>query len=245
MKVAIIDDESSVRETLRTIIELQFPTLEIKEAESVADGVNLIKEYKPNLIFTDIKLGDGTGFDLLNRIKGTLDFQLVFVTAHNEYAVKAFKFSAIDYILKPIDFEEVRNAINKALKNEPASAISYNALINNTLQTPQKIVLSDTQNIHLVDIDDIMYCMAVSNYTHFYLEDNREIVISKTLKHYDDLLQDSGFFRVHQSYIINLKYFGRYSKRDSGEAVLKNGKIIPVSTRKRDNLFKVLKEFLN
>jgi len=114
MKIAIIDDESSVRETLRTIIELQFPALEIKEAASVAEGVNLVKEYKPNLIFTDIKMGDGTGFDLLNRIKGLLDFQLVFVTAHNEYAVKAFKFSAIDYILKPIDYEEVKNAIDKA-----------------------------------------------------------------------------------------------------------------------------------
>lgn len=245
MKVALIDDEQPVRETLQSILEYYFPEFEIKEATGVAEGVELIKDFLPDLIFLDIKMGDGTGFDLLNRVKGQTNFQLIFVTAHNEYAVKAFKFSAIDYILKPVDPEEVTQAVKKAIQYNAANELKLLSLLSNQLREPEKIVLSDNHNIYLIEIKDIIKCNSVNNYTHFFLADGREIIISKTLKHYEDLLKLHGFFRTHQSHIINLLYFDKYDKKEGGEVVLKDGSRVLVSSRKREELLHVLKEYMS
>jgi len=245
MKVALIDDEQPVRDTLQVILENYFPSFELKQAASVTEGISLIKTFNPDLIFLDIKMGDGTGFDLLNRVKDQTKFQLIFVTAHNEYAVKAFKFSAIDYILKPVDPDEVKQAIHKAMHYQPVSELKLQSLLSNQMQVPKKIVLSDNQNIYLLDIKDIVKCNSVNNYTHFFLVDGREIIISKTLKHYEDLLRQHSFFRIHQSHIINLRYFDKYDKKEGGKVVLKDGSRVPVSSRKREELFHVLKEFMS
>ncbi|MCB0497276.1 MAG: response regulator transcription factor [Cyclobacteriaceae bacterium] len=245
MKVALIDDEQPVRETLQSILEYYFPEFKVKEATGVAEGVELIKDFSPDLIFLDIKMGDGTGFDLLNRVKGQSNFQLIFVTAHNEYAVKAFKFSAIDYILKPVDPDEVNQAVKKAMQNHSLDELNIQSLLTNQLHEPEKIVLSDNHNIYLLDIKDIVKCNSVNNYTQFFLSDGREIIISKTLKHYEDLLKQHGFFRTHQSHIINLRYFDKYDKKEGGEVVLKDGSRVLVSSRKREELLHVLREFIS
>jgi two-component system LytT family response regulator len=244
MKIALIDDEESVRETIQTILLHYYPDLEILNVSGVAEGLKLIVPFNPDLIFLDIELGDGTGFDFLTRIE-KIDCPVVFVTAHDHYAVKAFKFSALDYILKPVDPKEIVASFEKARDRlMEQDQVKLNALLQNKNKEQfDKIVLSDNANVHLIDINSIILCQAVGNYTHFFLQDEREIVISKTLKHYDELLGDNNFVRIHQSYLINLHHLDRINKRDGGEVVMKNGVVIPISSRKKDALVDVLKKF--
>jgi two-component system, LytTR family, response regulator len=244
MRVALIDDESAVRETIRTILLHYYPQSEIKEATSVSSGLILINSFNPQLIFLDVEMSDGTGFDLLTRLEN-LSGNVVFVTAHDQYAVKAFKFSALDYILKPVDPGEIASVVRKIILDQNKSEkTKIEALLQNRESKGfDKIVLSDNSNIHLIHLDEIINCQAIGNYTHFFLSKKREIVISKTLKYYDDLLKDRDFIRIHQSYLINLNHLERYDKRDGGEVVMKDGRSIPVASRKRDLLFEVLRNF--
>ncbi|MEQ9591671.1 MAG: LytTR family DNA-binding domain-containing protein [Cyclobacteriaceae bacterium] len=243
MRIALIDDESSVRETIRTILQHYYPEVEIEEAKGVEEGLRLISDFKPGIVFLDVEMGDGTGFDLLTRVK-EIQCPIVFVTAHDHYAVKAFKFSALDYILKPVDPQEIMKAVERAREFIDMNELKITTLLQNqSAKEPNKIVLSDSANIHLIKTEDIIVCQAVGNYTHFFLVNGRELVISKTLKHYDELLQDNHFVRVHQSYLINLHHFDHYDKRDGGGVVMKNGATIPVASRKRDHLLDVLKKF--
>ncbi|MEQ8363403.1 MAG: LytTR family DNA-binding domain-containing protein [Cyclobacteriaceae bacterium] len=244
MKVALIDDEDSVRQTIQTILLHYYPDLEILNVSGVAEGLKLVTSFAPDLIFLDIELGDGTGFDFLTRIE-KIDCPVVFVTAHDHYAVKAFKFSALDYILKPVDPKEIVASMEKVRDRRiEQDQVKLNTLLQNKNQEQfDKIVLSDNANVHLIDINSIVLCKAVGNYTHFFLQDEREIVISKTLKHYDELLSENDFVRIHQSYLINLHHLDRVNKRDGGEVVMKNGVVIPVSSRKKEILGEVLKKF--
>jgi len=244
MKITLIDDEDSVRETIRTILLHYYPNLKIQEISSVAEALKLVENFGPDLIFLDVELGDGTGFDFLTRI-GRLQCPVVFVTAHDHYAVKAFKFSALDYILKPVDPKEIVASLEKASsKLKEQQQVMINALLENKNQLEfSRIVLSDNANVHLIDINKIVLCQAVGNYTHFFLDDERELVISKTLKHYDELLRENDFIRIHQSYLINLHHLERFNKRDGGEVIMKNGAVIPISNRKKEVLVEVLKKF--
>ena len=228
MKVALVDDEDAVRETVKTILLHYYPDIKIKEVTGVEEGLMKIPEFDPDLIFLDIEMGDGTGFDILTRMS-EVRCPVVFVTAHDHYAVKAFKFSALDYILKPVDPKEIVTAFEKA-KNE----------VTASNQKKLDLLLDNHKNDSFMDI---VLCQAVGNYTHFFLIDGREIIISKTLKHYDDLLGESDFVRIHQSYLINLHHLDLLNKRDGGEVVMKNGSVIPISTRKKETLVDVLKKF--
>ncbi|MEQ9166558.1 MAG: LytTR family DNA-binding domain-containing protein [Fulvivirga sp.] len=244
MKVVLVDDEDAVRETVKTILLHYYPDIIIKEVTSVEEGLIKIPEFDPDLIFLDIEMGDGTGFDILTRMS-EVRCSVVFVTAHDHYAVKAFKFSALDYILKPVDPKEIVTAFEKA-KSELSTSNQKKLdllLDNHKNDSFTKIVLSDSTHVHLINIMDIVLCQAVGNYTHFFLIDGREIIISKTLKHYDDLLGESDFVRIHQSYLINLHHLDHLNKRDGGEVVMKNGSVIPISTRKKETLVDVLKKF--
>ncbi len=244
MRVSLIDDESAVRETIRTIMLHYYPETEITEATSVASGLELIASFNPHLIFLDVEMSDGTGFDLLTRLESP-EASVVFVTAHDQYAVKAFKFSALDYILKPVDPSEIAAVVERIISNQNTSEkTKIEALLQNEeSKNFDKIVLSDNSNIHLVNVDEIISCQAIGNYTHFFLSKKREVVISKTLKYYDVLLKERNFIRVHQSYLINLNHLERYDKRDGGEVVMKDGRSIPVASRKKDLLLEVLRNF--
>lgn len=244
MKVLIVDDEELARNTLKNILENNHKDLKVVgEADSVNTALALIKSETPDLVFLDIDLKDGSGFDVLNSMN-EINFKSIFVTAHHEYAIKAIKFSAFDYILKPVSELEIGAAIDKIKKQKLAEVNNYHmkALISNSDLTStegKKIILKTAESIHLVNINDIIRCEADNNYTTFYVNDNHKIVVSKGLKEYEELLSEFGFFRVHQSHLINLKEIKRYNKRDGGYLQLSDGSHIPVSQRKKQKLLEL------
>lgn len=215
----------------------------IAEANGVKAGLECLKLNKPDLLLLDVEMQDGTGFDLL-AMYGELDFKVIFVTGHDAYAIKAFKFSAIDYLLKPVDPEELIKAIQKA-KNAltlDEQNVSVSTLVDNKAKSAsdQKILLKDTENVYLIEVKDIIRCESETNYTKFFLVDGRKLTISKTLKEYDSLFEDQSFFRAHQSHLINLIHFDRYEKKEGGIVHMKDGSTLPVAVRKKEALMQAL-----
>lgn len=239
MNVVIIDDEPMARETIKSIIVDRFPEINIVgQAGSVQSAIETINITKPDLVFLDVDLTDGYGFDILTILK-PINFKVIFITAHQEYAIKAIKFSAFDFILKPVSVTELSDAITRVKIEDDSNnqSLKWNAFFSNISDKEQKtIVLKTSESIHLVNVNDIIKCEADNNYSTFYLVDGKKIVISKGLKEYEDMLGDLGFFRVHQSHLINLKFVSRYDKRDGGFVVLKDESHVPVSQRKKQKL---------
>ncbi|HAN79263.1 MAG TPA: DNA-binding response regulator [Bacteroidales bacterium] len=246
IKALIVDDEPKARESLLAIFALVFPEVEvIAEAAGVEEAYLKIIELKPNTVFLDMKMGDGTGFDLLRRFK-KIPFKVVFVTAFDQYAIEAIKFTAFDYLLKPINTLELKQTIERLSENldeEEDLSAKISAFISNleTKETARKkIVLKTNNSIHLVNLGSIIRCEADTNYTHIYVENQPRIMISKPLKHFDEMLCEYGFLRVHQSHLINLNFVNRIDKVDGGVLVLNDNTIIPIAVRKREELFKIL-----
>lgn len=247
MRVVLIDDDAAVRENLRTFLGIYCPEVQvIAEADGVQTGIKCLADNAPDLVLLDVEMQDGTGFDLL-AIHGTPDFQVIFVTGHDAYAIKAIRCSAIDYLLKPVDPDLLIQAVNRA---QEVTATQEHGLKIKNLQhfrqadkNDRRIVLKDAENIYLIAVCDIVRCVSEANYTRFYLVDGREILISRTLKEYDQLLEDDGFFRAHQSHLISLRHFDRFEKRDGGTVYMKDGSQLPVAVRKRDHLLRALEQF--
>jgi two-component system LytT family response regulator len=246
--LVIVDDMQNAREVIASIIKKNFKNVTVvAAADSVQSGVHAIKEHKPDIVLLDIQMHDGSGFDILNKLK-PYTFKVIFISAYEEHALKAFKFSALDYVLKPIDSSELIIAIQKAeaslLPDNQIQSISV--LENNyssTAKESKKIVLKTSDSIFVVNVKDILRCEADENYTTFFLQDKQKILISKPLKEYDELLTEFGFFRVHQSHLINLDYFKQYKKADGGFAIMTDGSAIPVSSRKKDLFLKEIEKF--
>jgi two-component system LytT family response regulator len=243
LRTIIIDDEPPVRESLREMLNEHCPSVKvIAEADSVESGVEAVRHHHPDLILLDIKMTDGTGFDLLDQIQ-PLECRVIFVTAYNEYAVKAFKFSALDYLLKPVDSDELKAAVEKAeqqVANELKTQLD--TLVKNMDtedQAKKKIILKTTDNIYIQRVNDISCCESDGSYTVIYLQSGEKIVMSLTLKFYQDLLGEYGFFRVHKSYLINLEHIRRFEKAEGGYIILSNDLKIPVSSRKREELLEI------
>ncbi|NQZ75238.1 MAG: response regulator transcription factor [Ekhidna sp.] len=248
MRLALVDDDTSIRENLKILLSIYAPDCRvIGEASGVKTGLDMLKKEKPDVLLLDVEMQDGTGFDLLS-IYGELDFKVIFVTGHNAYAIKAFKYSALDYILKPVDPEEIEKALKKArdLINLEEQRISVSTLVKNRdrPEDQKKIVLKDTEALYLISVSEIIRCEAQGNYTRFYISDGRMLTITKTLKEYHQLFENQSFFRSHQSHLINLVHFDRFEKKEGGIVFLKDGSMAPVSVRKKDALFKAL-ESLN
>lgn len=240
ISIAVIDDESKARDTIINILALSDQNLKIiGEADSVQSGFELITRQHPDLVLLDINLMDGTGFDLLKKFE-KISFKVIFITAHEEHAIKAFKFSALDYILKPLTAGELLNAVEKVidLKQKEETELKLSAFLSN-LDKIKKIVLKTAESIHIVQVKNIIRCEADVNYTTFFLDNDDKLVVSKTLKEYSELLEPSGFYRTHQSHLVNLDHILRYDKTEGGHLVMADESIVPVSSRKRDNLFKV------
>ena len=243
LKVVIIDDEASARNFIEKIITSNFKDLEVvSKAINVETGLQAIKKYSPDIVFLDVDMPDGTGFDLLQKLS-EINFKVIFVTAHSEFAIKAIKFSAIDYILKPIDALELTETIiriKKITKKEDEN-LKISAILNNlnNNSTNKKIVLNTSDNIYVVNTKEIVKCSSEGNYTTFHLNNRQKIIISKTLKEYENLLSDYGFIRIHRSYLININFVEKYSKEDS-ILHMKDNSQIPVSYRKKDELLKFL-----
>jgi len=240
ISIAIIDDEQKARETIINILGLSNFEIEIVgEADSVDSAFKLIQEKAPDVVLLDINLPDGNGFDLLKKFD-KINFKIIFITAHQEYAIQAFKFSAIDYILKPIRAAELFAAVEKAQDsfNKEETVLKISTLLSN-LEKLKKIVLKTAESIHIVNVQQIIRCQADVNYTTFFLEGDETLLVSKPLKEYDELLSNAGFFRTHQSHLVNLEHILRYDKKDGGYLYMDNKSIVPVSTRKKEELFRL------
>jgi len=241
----IIDDEPNSRDTIKEMLTRYCQLAVVGEAEGVESGLELIKAQEPNLIFLDIKMNDGTGFDLLKKIENR-NFHVIFTTAYDQFAIKAIKYSALDYLMKPIDIGELKEAVNKAKvamkinngQNDPKLEV----LLQNTFNPEklQKIVLSTAEGMHIIEIKNIIRCEADDYYTHVFIEGRKKIMISKTLKEVENTLSGNTFVRNHKSHLVNVDYIKTYVKSDGGYLIMKNGEKIPVSRRKKETMAKAL-----
>ena len=245
-RTLIIDDETHVRETLTSLLQDYCPQVKIVgEANSVASGIKAIREKSPELVLLDIKMDDGTGFDLLEHFDN-ITFKIIFITAYEQHALEAFKFSAVDYILKPVNPDKLADAVKRAEKlvqqtfNTQLGALRENLAPES--KKSKKIVLKTLDNIYLLNTNDIIQCEADSSYTVVETIEDEKIVVSKVLKEYDELLSGYGFFRVHRSHLVNLQHIKRFEKQEGGYVVMTNNNKIPVSSRSRERLLDLFEE---
>jgi two-component system, LytTR family, response regulator len=248
----LIDDDENLRDGMKGLLALYAPEIKIiGEAEDVETGTAIIEKLRPQVVFLDILLHDGTGFDILEQLakrNGKTTSHIVFITAHEEYAIKAFRFSALDFLLKPVDPDELQKVIAKIKevleKNESYAHIDL--LIENIrkkVDNYKRIALSTADGIHVFEVSDIIRCEGEDNYTTFYIKNNKPVIISRTLKEYEDLLGEYGFERIHQSHLINLAYLKSYIKKDGGYVVMADNANLPISQRKKERLQELIKAF--
>ncbi len=237
LKALIVDDEPKARENLQILLHDFVEGVEVVGlCENIAEATEAVRLHSPDVVFLDIQLQRETGFDLLTKLK-EINFEVIFTTAYTEYAIKAFKFSAIDYLLKPIDIEELKKAVGrveKRVSNNMTGRLTQ--LVQNLKQGSNenyKIALPTLDGLVFVKISDILYCEASSNYTQIFTAEEKYLV-SKTLKEYDDLLSDHNFFRIHNSYLININSIKKYVKGEGGYVVLNNDTSLDVSKRKKE-----------
>jgi two-component system LytT family response regulator len=235
----IIDDEPKNSKLLQQMLAMHCPQVEVLSTESDAKkGWQLIAELKPQLVFLDIEMPHLNGFDLLKKME-PVSFEVIFVTAYSQYAIQAFEHHATGYITKPVNTEKLIAAVNKAAKRIEEKNINKNLFSlleqSNQQAAPDKIPLSTSNGLVFVKIADILYCESSGNYTHFYLCDDKKIVVSRQLGEYEKLLPENNFTRIHDKYIINLAYIKEYIKGSGGEVVLENGKEIPVASRRKED----------
>ncbi len=246
IKAIIIDDVSKAIQTLKADLEAYCPEVEvIGEADGVVSGAKLIKTVKPELAFLDIQMQDGSGFDLL-EILPTIDFKIIFTTASDAFAIKAFRYAAVDYLLKPIDPDELMEAVAKIKAHTDSQNERLN-ILSNTLkdgQPPQSIALHTMEKIHIAKIEQIVRCESSGNYTQFYFADRPKLLVTKTLKEFDKLLQEHRFLRVHQSHLVNARQIKEFVKTDGGYLMMNDSTKVPVSVRKRSEVMKFLEEML-
>lgn len=234
----IIDDESRNVKLLAALIKEYFPSLTVVAAETNAKkGLLQIEELKPQLVFLDIEMPQLTGFDILKKSEPVF-FEIIFVTAYNDYAIEAFDYHAIGYLTKPINTEKFIATVTAALQrvehknfNQQLAAVLENTGKQNK---QQKIPLSTSSGLLFVKLDDIIYCESNGNYTEFYLTGNKHNLVTRQIGEYEKLLPDAEFIRIHDKYIINLSHITEYIKGSGGEVVMENGKALPVATRRKD-----------
>lgn len=242
-KAIIIDDIEQARTTIKKDLSVYAKDFEIVgEANGVVEGAKLLKKIQPDILFLDIQMQDGSGFDLLDLLP-QIDFKIIFITASDAHAIKAFRYAAIDYLMKPIDPDELTEALKKFRESSIDESPKYE-LLNDRLKNHQKpnerLALHSQDKIQVVEIETIIRCESSVNYTTFFFRNGDQIVVTRTLKEFEDLLSDQGFFRVHQSHLVNTRQIKEYVKSEGGHLNMKDGSLIPVSVRKRSEVMKML-----
>jgi two-component system, LytTR family, response regulator len=230
-KTVIVDDEAASQKVLSSLIEKNCPSIQIIGiANSVEEGLKTIEALKPDIVFMDVELTPGTGFDILRKITKR-DFDVIFVSAHGHYAIKAFKFSAIDFLLKPIDAEDLIQAVDRIAyyrnlnQNLPLS--KYDVLLDNLESAqPRKLAISTNEGIEYMQLDEVMYIKAEGSYSEIVCKDRSKRMVSKNLKDFHEKLNESGFFRAHKSYLVNMKYVKKLLRRDGGSIEMADGTIV-------------------
>lgn len=242
IRAIIVEDEANNRENLRLALKEYCPEVEVVgEADSAITAIDLIRSSTPQLVFLDIAMPLGSGFDLLESLP-EINFDIIFVTAFDQYAIRAIKFAAVDYLLKPLDILELKKAVNRVV-NKRQQKQEYDhlkVLMHNLQKQDQQIALPQADYTEFVPVHDIIRCRGDRNYTYFHLRDGKTILVSRTLKEFTDLLEEHGFFRVHQSHLINLDYVQKYSKRDGGIVVTTDQTEIPVARARKEQFLSCL-----
>lgn len=248
IRALIIDDEEHCIEGLQNLLVNRHGNLVevLGSAKTARDAIESIAVLEPDLVFLDVQMGEKTGFDILRSLP-KIDFEIIFTTAFEKFALQAIKFSALDYLLKPIDVDELNAAIMKLIneKSRKKTADKINLLLQNTQKTDglfKKIIVPTISGFEFIEIANIIRCESDSNYTSIYYKDKQKIVVSKTLKDFEEMLNDYNFFRVHNSHLINLAYIKRYHKGKGGSVTLTDGSEIEVSTRRKEDFLKKLAE---
>ncbi|GHN00585.1 DNA-binding response regulator [Cytophagales bacterium WSM2-2] len=244
LNAVIIDDESDSRQILASYLTKYCPDVKVCGfGESVATGLETIKKYQPDIVFLDIEMPYGNGFDLLDKIK-EVTFETVFVTAFDNYAIRALNQSAAYYLLKPVNIDELINAVEK-IKSERASenySTRAKLLVENFNSGKQRIMLPTLEGFEIVDINSILYCEAADNFTKFYFETGTPLLICRTLKYFEDILTEHRFLRIHRSYVINPDFIIRYSKGKGGYVTMKNNQELEVSPNKKKELLEIFEK---
>ena len=240
----IVEDMIDALQLLKNDLETRYSEIDvIATAQSVVAAAKVLRKQQPDILFLDIMLDDGTGFDIL-EIFPDLKSKIIFVTASDEFAIRAFKFAAIDYVLKPYSYEELDLAVGRAKEqiqpNKERLTILKETLTAPPEQKPNKISLHTLDKIIIVNLNDIVICESDSNNTIFYLNDKRKIFVTKTLKYFSDMLKTYDFIRIHQSHLVNLQAISEFIKTDGGYLMLKNGENVPVSVRKKTEIIEIL-----
>ncbi len=244
IKAIIIDDEKDARFVLRNLVEKHLGSLTIvAEADGIETGIEAINKHQPDLVFLDIQMRKGTGFDLLKKI-GSINFEVIFVTAYNQYAIDAFKFSAFGYLLKPIKTRELKEVVEKLEKQIKAQKTGINQRLKVLVENYgnqgeiQKLIINNVEGFQVVKIDSIIRLEGDRNYTHFILEDGKKITTSKNIGEYEELLNDYGFFRIHQSFMISLRHVSAYIKGDGGMVKMTDGELLKISRYRKGEFLK-------
>ena len=245
IRCIIVDDEQAFLNTLDIMIQEHEGFDIVGKARSVQEAIDLIEGVQPDIVFLDIELGDGTGFDVMKQTE-SYDYAVIFVTAFDQYAVDAFRFSAIDYLLKPISSKNLTDALSKGKKNIQRNDLGsrFQLLLENfesREKKQKKIVLKEMETHHVIQVDDIIWCAAEGSYTRIYIKNKKNIIVSKHLKEYESLLVPFGFVRVHRSHLVNLDKVLRYDKSEGGYLQMEDGLTVAVSVRRKEKLSELLR----
>lgn len=234
METMIVEDNTEAREGLARMVDTDIAELTLAgSAGSVVEAAKLANQLQPELLLLDIELPDGNGFDLLQLLNYSP--KVIFITGSEEYAIRAFRVSAIDYLLKPVTAAQLKEAVGRA-QALPAPGSEQIGIANKAIKASDfgdRIALYTADQISIKELSDIYYCNSEGNYTHFFFSDGSSLLVSRTLKDFDEMLSGKGFLRVHQSYLVNMTHVDAFVRHDGGYLVLKNSEKIPVSTRRR------------
>jgi len=243
IRTVIVEDEQKSLLTLITLLERYCPDIKvIGTGNYVEAGIRVIRELKPELVFLDIAMPDGDAFDLLNRI-GKVEFEIIFITAYNEYALKAFEFSALHYLLKPVNYTELQGAVNRYLKLRSSSNIQTRLdILNNSLRNHfDKISLPSNEGLVIVEIQEIVRFEAAGNYSTVFFSKGVSMIVTKSLNQFEEILTGLNFIRIHNTHLINLRYVKKYHRGQGGTVTMNNGTEITVSRTRKNEFLKGLK----
>lgn len=249
MKAILVDDEPRGISSMQKLLQINCPDIDVISSHTDAgEAIEMIKTSNPDLIFLDIAMPVKNGFELLKEVKGS-HFEVIFVTAHNQFMIEAFHFSAIDYLLKPVEDNLLVDAVNRAKKriaeksgNKNIEAFLHNMQVKHSPQK-MKLCVSSLKGFQVVELDDILFAESSGNYTNLHFTSKQMICTSKPMHEYEELLEDSGFIRIHKSFLVNLLHVKEYLRGEGGSVVLSNGKELEVARRKKDLLISKMKEY--
>ena len=243
-RAVLIDDEPAARKVLQVFIGEYCPNLHIVgEANGVQEGFRLIKEKNPDLVFLDVEMGDGQGFDLLDKFPKP-SFKVIFTTAHDQFAVRAFKYYAVDYLLKPVDPEELQAAVKKVWEQQATTGLLQ---LLQAMQQPQreqvfdKMALPSSDGITMMNVKDILRLESDAGYTTFHSNDGEKILVTRSIGEFEEVLPRQSFFRIHVSHLVNLNFVKKFLREDGGYALLENGEKVPIARRRKDEFLERLK----